>query len=198
MLERAGKQWRDFKAKLTKNYLRKGKDACAKYNFITEQQWELFKEKRETEEFKVKILIYYVYSFTHRHLLFSVGQCSVSAITYTRFFIKQKKSEKAKASQKYNEHVHYLGPCGYAAKRTRWCVDDPINSLNNSESVNASNLSNERIGRSYDWIRARSKPKEDGGYYIPNEKTKEVFEKMVNYITDFLSFTSLLRDETIT
>ncbi|KAL8133983.1 hypothetical protein AgCh_009162 [Apium graveolens] len=52
VLERAGKQWRDFKSKLTKNYLRKGNDPCEKYNFISEEIWELFKKRRETEEFK--------------------------------------------------------------------------------------------------------------------------------------------------
>ncbi|XP_074353360.1 uncharacterized protein LOC141692428 isoform X2 [Apium graveolens] len=42
VLERAGKQLRDFKSKLTKNYLRKGNDPCEKYNFISEEMWELF------------------------------------------------------------------------------------------------------------------------------------------------------------
>lgn len=54
VLERAGKQWRDFKGKLTKNYLREGKDPCEKYNFITQEMWETFKKKRETPEFKVE------------------------------------------------------------------------------------------------------------------------------------------------
>ncbi|WOH04534.1 hypothetical protein DCAR_0623943 [Daucus carota subsp. sativus] len=89
VLERAGKQWRDFKAKLTKKFLREGKDACEKYKYITEEQWKLFKEKRETEEFK-------------------------------------RKSEKAKKSQKCNEHVHYLGPVGYAAKRTKWSLQRQV------------------------------------------------------------------------
>ncbi|XP_074348845.1 uncharacterized protein LOC141687452 [Apium graveolens] len=141
VLERAGKQWRDFKSKLTKNYLHKGNDPCEKYNFISEEMWELFKKRRETEEFK-------------------------------------EISEKAKLSQQHNEHVHYLGPSGYAAKRTKWCVDDPIASLSGYESTNSSTLSSELTGRSYDWIRARTKPREGGGYYLPNDKTKEVFDKM--------------------
>lgn len=53
MLERAGKQWRDFKGKLTKNYFREGKDPCEKYSFITEDTWKTFKQRRETAEFKV-------------------------------------------------------------------------------------------------------------------------------------------------
>ncbi|KAL8133553.1 hypothetical protein AgCh_008861 [Apium graveolens] len=53
VLERAGKQWRDFKGKLTKNYFREGKDPCEKYSFITEDMWKTFKQRRETPEFKV-------------------------------------------------------------------------------------------------------------------------------------------------
>ncbi|KAL8128019.1 hypothetical protein AgCh_014812 [Apium graveolens] len=52
VLERAGKQWRDFKGKLTKNYFREGKDPCEKYSFITEDTWKTFKQRRETAEFK--------------------------------------------------------------------------------------------------------------------------------------------------
>ncbi|XP_074332491.1 uncharacterized protein LOC141670505 isoform X1 [Apium graveolens] len=87
-------------------------------------------------------------------------------------------SEKAKLSQQHNEHVHYLAPSGYAARRTKWCVDDPITSLTGYESTDPSALSSELTGRSYDWIRARTKPREGGGYYFPNDKTKEVFDKM--------------------
>ncbi|KAL8110886.1 hypothetical protein AgCh_026588 [Apium graveolens] len=87
-------------------------------------------------------------------------------------------SEKEKLSQQHNEHVHYLGPSGYATRRTKWCVDDPIASLTGYESTNSSTLSSELTGRSYDWIRARTKPQEGGGYYFPNDKMKEVFEKM--------------------
>ncbi|KAL8107464.1 hypothetical protein AgCh_024030 [Apium graveolens] len=54
VLERAGKQWRDFKGKLTKNYFREGKDPCEKYSFITEDTWKTFKQRRETAEFKLK------------------------------------------------------------------------------------------------------------------------------------------------
>ncbi|KAL8096320.1 hypothetical protein AgCh_037326 [Apium graveolens] len=52
VLERAGKQWRDFKGKLTKNYFREGKDPCEKYSFITEDTWKTSKQRRETAEFK--------------------------------------------------------------------------------------------------------------------------------------------------
>ncbi|KAL8090319.1 hypothetical protein AgCh_039697 [Apium graveolens] len=115
----------DFKSKLTKNYLRKGNDPCEKYNFISEEMWELFKKRRETEEFK-------------------------------------EISEKEKLSQQHNEHVHYLGPSGYATRRTKWCVDDPIASLSGYESTKSSTLSSELTERSYDWIRARTKPREGG------------------------------------
>lgn len=54
--------------------------------------------------------------------------------------------------------------------------------MNDSESVNASILSSERSGRSYDWVKARTKPQEGGGYYFPKYKTKEVFDKMVIYL----------------
>ncbi|XP_074363024.1 uncharacterized protein LOC141703393 isoform X1 [Apium graveolens] len=103
--------------------------------------WEIFKKRRETEEFK-------------------------------------EISEKAKLSQQHNEHVHYLGPSGYAVRRTNWCVDDPIAYLTDYESTNSSTLSSELTGRSYYWIRAHTKPQEGGGYYFPNDKTKEVFDKM--------------------
>lgn len=97
-------------------------------------------------------------------------------------FFEQEIVERAKESQKHNEHVHYLGPGGYIAKRTKWCVHDPVSSLNDSESVNASILSSERSGRSYDWVKARTKPQEGGVYYFPKYNTKEVFDKMVIYL----------------
>ena len=91
-------------------------------------------------------------------------------------------SEKAKQSQKHNEHVHFLGPSGYQAKRTKWCIEDPIARLENSESLDSSILSSDHSSRSYDWVRARTKKKEDGSYYIPNSQTKKVFDKMVTYL----------------
>ncbi|KAL8148879.1 hypothetical protein AgCh_006037 [Apium graveolens] len=87
-------------------------------------------------------------------------------------------SEKAKDSKKHDEHVHFLGPSGYYANRAKWCVDDPISSLDDSECIDESILSSQHSGRSYDWIRARVKKKEGGGYYFPNLQTKEVFAKM--------------------
>ncbi|KAL8154992.1 hypothetical protein AgCh_000382 [Apium graveolens] len=67
---------------------------------------------------------------------------------------------------------------GYAARRTKWCIDDPIASLTGYESTNSPALSSELIRRSYGWIRARTKPQEGGGYYFSNDKIKEVFDKM--------------------
>ncbi|XP_074374341.1 uncharacterized protein LOC141714739 [Apium graveolens] len=89
-------------------------------------------------------------------------------------------SDKAKKSQKHNLHVHYLGPNGYSARRVEWLVDDPITYLSNSESTNPLILPDELTGCTYDWVRARTKKKEGGGYYFPNEQTKQVFEKMLN------------------
>ena len=54
MLEKAAKQWRDFKGKLTRNFLRAGKDPCEVYHFISREQWETYKNRRESAEFKVK------------------------------------------------------------------------------------------------------------------------------------------------
>ncbi|WOH15073.1 hypothetical protein DCAR_0934608 [Daucus carota subsp. sativus] len=141
VLEKAAKQWRDFKGKLTKNFLRTGKDPCEVYHFISREQWEIYKTRRQSEEFK--------------------------AI-----------SDKAKKSQQHNEHVHFLGPSGYRAKRTKWSIEDPIAGLENSESLDPSILSSDRSVRSYDWVRARTKKNDKGEYYIPNSQTKEVFEKM--------------------
>ncbi|KAL8157773.1 hypothetical protein AgCh_002466 [Apium graveolens] len=83
-------------------------------------------------------------------------------------------SEKAKESQKHNEHVHYLGPSGYASKRTKWSIDDPIASLNDPDCSNMSLLSTERTGRGFDWLRARVRADGQGGHYFPNKKTKDV------------------------
>ncbi|KAL8157781.1 hypothetical protein AgCh_002474 [Apium graveolens] len=137
VLERAGKQWRDFKGKLTKNYFREGKDLCEKYSFITEDTWKTFKQRSETPEFK-------------------------------------EISEKAKENQKHNEHVHYLGPSGYASKRTMWSIDDPIISLNDHDCSNLSLLSTERTGRGFDWLRACARADGQVGHYFPNKKTKDV------------------------
>ncbi|KAL8157771.1 hypothetical protein AgCh_002464 [Apium graveolens] len=83
-------------------------------------------------------------------------------------------SEKEKESQKHNEHVHYLGPSGYASKRTKWSIDDPIASLNDPDCSNMSLLSTERTGRGFDWLRARVRADGQGGHYFPNKKTKDV------------------------
>ncbi|KAL8109981.1 hypothetical protein AgCh_025911 [Apium graveolens] len=141
VLERAAKMWRDFKGKLTRNYVRTDKDPCEKYHYISREQWEIYKKRHETEEFN-------------------------------------EISEKAKDSKKHDEHVHFLGPSGYYANRAKWCVDDPISSLDDSECIYESILSSQRSGRSYDWLRARVKKKEGGGYYFPNLQYKEVFAKM--------------------
>ena len=90
--------------------------------------------------------------------------------------------EKAKQSQKHNEHVHFLGSRGYRAKRTMWCIEDPIAYLETLESLDSSILSSDRSNWSYEWVRARTK-KEDDIYYIPNSQDKgSLFDKMVNYL----------------
>ena len=67
-------------------------------------------------------------------------------------------------------------------QKTKWCIEDPIANLENLESLDSSILSSDRSSRSYDWVRARTKKKEDDSYYIANSQTKEVFDKMVNYL----------------
>ncbi|KAL8090753.1 hypothetical protein AgCh_039993 [Apium graveolens] len=86
----------------------------------------------------------------------------------------QEISEKAKESQKHNEHVHYLGPSGYASKRIKWCIDDPIASLNDPDCSNLSLLSTERTERGFDWLGARARADGQGGHYFPNKKIKDV------------------------
>ncbi|XP_017218614.1 uncharacterized protein LOC108196049 isoform X3 [Daucus carota subsp. sativus] len=63
-------------------------------------------------------------------------------------------------------------------QKTKWCIEDPIANLENLESLDSSILSSDRSSRSYDWVRARTKKKEDDSYYIANSQTKEVFDKM--------------------
>ncbi|KAL8148107.1 hypothetical protein AgCh_005450 [Apium graveolens] len=82
-------------------------------------------------------------------------------------------SKKEKESQKHNEHVHYLGSSGYASKRTKWSIDDPIASLNDPDCSNLSMLSTECTGRGFDWLRARARADGQGGHYFPNKKTKD-------------------------
>ncbi|XP_031090991.1 uncharacterized protein LOC115995988 [Ipomoea triloba] len=73
-------------------------------------------------------------------------------------FLENHQTEEFKAiSKKYrelqarNEHPHYIGSRGYIGANDR----------------------------SLDWVRARSKKSEHGSYYIPNEKTMEVFGKII-------------------
>lgn len=54
VLEMAAKMWRDFKVKLNKNFILQGKDPCELYNFISQDQWEIFKKTHLSDEFKVK------------------------------------------------------------------------------------------------------------------------------------------------
>ncbi|XP_074369483.1 uncharacterized protein LOC141710885 [Apium graveolens] len=85
-------------------------------------------------------------------------------------------SEKAKESQKHNKDPHFVGKGGYRGNRGKWRQDDPIASLDKTQSsIDPSILSTER---SYDWVRARTKKNEDGSFYIPNDHTKEVFQKI--------------------
>lgn len=70
-----------------------------------------------------------------------------------------------------------MGKDGYVKKRFDWLVKDPIDSLITSEEL--SDTLKERSGRGYDWIRARVKKNEEGGYYVPKDHTKEVFKKLV-------------------
>ena len=67
--------------------------------------------------------------------------------------------------------MQFLGSRGYRAKRTMWCIEDPIANLETLESLDSSILSSDRSNWTYDWVRARTK-KEDGSYYIPNSQDK--------------------------
>lgn len=76
VLEKAAKLWRDFKGKLTKNFLRAGKDPSEVYHFISQEQWEIFRKKRESEEFKVKKGIKFLYCMTHSSYQTNSNICS--------------------------------------------------------------------------------------------------------------------------
>ncbi|XP_019195692.1 PREDICTED: uncharacterized protein LOC109189538 [Ipomoea nil] len=98
-------------------------------------------------------------------------------------FVTTHESEAAKAnSQKYRElqarnvHPHYLGSTGYVGKQSEWLMCDPLSSQSSCAAITSTISSTDR---SLDWVRARSKKSEDGSYYIPNEKTKGVLDKIV-------------------
>jgi len=49
-------RWRDFKTNLTNKYIfgdYQDRNPCDVYNFITPNQWELFRKSRVTPEFEV-------------------------------------------------------------------------------------------------------------------------------------------------
>jgi hypothetical protein len=48
----AGSSLRNFKSMLTRDWLKKGKNPCAKYNMIKDHQWEAFSKMRTTDEAK--------------------------------------------------------------------------------------------------------------------------------------------------
>jgi hypothetical protein len=61
-------------------------------------------------------------------------------------------------------------------------ISDPISSDSSCASLSAVTGSIP----AFDWVRARTKKMEDGQHYIPNKKTKEVFEKMVSFIVLYI------------
>ena len=150
--------------KLTKNFFQTRKDPCEVNHFISREQWEISKRRREYEEFKVKKVKNIMTLLLLRLFYISRLFCR---------FCKQAISDKAKRSSKHNERVHFVGHSGYHGKRTKWCVDDPLSCLENLESLDPSILSNDHIGRSYN---------RGGCYFIPNSQTKEVFKKMASYL----------------
>ncbi|XP_019156997.1 PREDICTED: uncharacterized protein LOC109153602 isoform X2 [Ipomoea nil] len=89
----------------------------------------------------------------------------------------KEKSQKARERRALNEHPHFLGSAGYAGKRLEWMISDPLSSQPSCASISSSLVCEDR---SFDWVRARVKKSKDGSYYIPNEKTKEVFHKIVD------------------
>ncbi|XP_019188856.1 PREDICTED: uncharacterized protein LOC109183092 [Ipomoea nil] len=88
----------------------------------------------------------------------------------------KKRSEKAKERQACNVHPHFLGSAGYAGKKAEWMMSDPLSSQSSCASVSSTLLSDDR---SFDWVRAKVKKSKEGNYYIPNEKTQEVFHKII-------------------
>ncbi|XP_019163492.1 PREDICTED: uncharacterized protein LOC109159835 [Ipomoea nil] len=93
----------------------------------------------------------------------------------------KEKSKKAREKQLLNEHPHYLGNVGYAGKRPGWLISDPLSSQSSCASISSALTSNDR---SLDWVRARSKKGDDGNFYIPNEKTVSVVEKIVEKVEE--------------
>ncbi|XP_019156961.1 PREDICTED: uncharacterized protein LOC109153561 [Ipomoea nil] len=85
--------------------------------------------------------------------------------------------QKARERCALNEHPHFLGSAGYAGKRLEWMISDPLSSQPSCASISSSLVFEDR---SFDWVRARVKKSKDGSYYIPNEKTQEVFHKIVD------------------
>lgn len=104
------------------------------------------------------------------HLIYELHYC---------FLYFQKISEKARASSSYNEHPHYLGRRGYAGKRDEWLVSDPLQISTSFAQLDSSSIIS-FDDQSLNWVRARSKKQTDGTYYIPNEKTREVYDKVVS------------------
>lgn len=74
-MEKAAKLWRGFKANLVKHYLREGLNPLKKYNYIGEDDWEIFRKSHETDEFKVRISdcltqIFEYTTFLHENIYF--------------------------------------------------------------------------------------------------------------------------------
>ncbi|XP_074349816.1 uncharacterized protein LOC141689436 isoform X1 [Apium graveolens] len=67
-------------------------------------------------------------------------------------------SEKSKESKKHDKDPHFLGKGGYIGNMSKWRQNDPIASLDTSESsIYPSILSTEH---SYDWIRVRTEKRQ--------------------------------------
>ncbi|XP_031131886.1 uncharacterized protein LOC116033274 [Ipomoea triloba] len=75
----------------------------------------------------------------------------LSEAQWTQFVAHRHSEEFQVLSQECNEHSHFLLP---------------------SSSLLSSD-------RSFDWVRAKLQKSEEGSYYIPNEKTDEVFHKII-------------------
>ena len=140
--------------KLTKNFFQTRKDPCEVNHFISREQWEISKRRREYEEFKMKKVKNIMTLLLLRLFYISRLFCR---------FCKQAISDKAKGSSKQNDRVHFLGHSGYHGKRTKWCVDDPLSCLKNQ------NLLTRQF---YQMITAD----------VVITETKEVFKKMVSYL----------------
>ncbi|XP_019179181.1 PREDICTED: uncharacterized protein LOC109174397 [Ipomoea nil] len=140
---------------------------------IASKRWKDFKSRLIREHYNNKHPLYESPAQLYDYLSVEQWEKFVAGRQTEEF---KEKSRKAKESQALNVHPHFLGSAGYASKRQEWMISDPLSSQSSCATISSSLMSDDR---SFDWIRARTKKAKDGSYYIPNKKTQEVFQKIV-------------------